>query len=102
MYISANYRHADLFDTYRNPLLVSSTVDENHLDRNRQRYWNPSADGGWNSTSHETKVIHRTKPEMPANWENRKSLKDIVDKYILKSTKPREFFRWIYYNIDRY
>jgi len=101
MYISANYRHADLFATYQNPLIVSSTVDENHLDRNRQRYWNPTDNQeGWGSTSHKTKVIHRTKPEMPANWENRKSLKGIVDKYILKSTKPREFFRWIHYNID--
>ena len=101
MYISANYRHADLFDTYQNPLIVSSTVDENHLDRNRQRYWNLTDNQeGWGNTGHKTKVIHRTKPEMPANWENRKSLKGIVDKYILKSTKPREFFRWIHYNID--
>ena len=95
----------ELFETLQKPLPISAVENDDivppheeegeepipgrHIIYN-QRSWDFSSQyGGYN------KVVHRTAPEFPPEWESVKHIKGLVEKYLLRSTKVRENFRFV-------
>tara|TARA_Y100000034_G_C6901431_1_gene417041 strand:- start:2424 stop:3176 length:753 start_codon:yes stop_codon:yes gene_type:complete len=102
---NSNWQHHELFGTFQAALPISAVENDDivppHEEEGEepipgrhiiyeQRCWDFSSQyGGYN------KVVHRTQPEFPPEWESVKHIKGLVENYLLRSTKLRENFRFV-------